>query len=110
LEILRDKKVWKIINYTSSRYEKEFEYDIPEESTSHKIIGQEFDNVVVVIDDSFYYDDKNKLSVKKEKESYYDKFGMLYQNITRARKKLNVVIVNNQEVLSRCLEVLNSKG
>lgn len=109
LKILRDKKVWKIINYTSSKYKKEFEYDIPGESSSHKIIGQEFDNVVVVIDDSFFYDDKNKLSVKKGKESYYDKFGMLYQNITRARKKLNVVIVNNQEVLSRCLEVLNSK-
>jgi len=109
LKILKDKKVWKIINNTSSRHKREFDYEIPGESNSHKIIGQEFDNVVVVIDDSFYYDDKNKLSVKKGKESYYDKFGMLYQNITRARKKLNVVIVNNQEVLSRCLEVLNSK-
>lgn len=104
---LKDKREWKIINYTSSRYEKEFEYDIPGESNSHKIIGQEFNNVVVVIDDSFFYDDKNKLSVKKEKESYYDKFGMLYQNITRARKKLNIVVLNNKEVLERCLEVLN---
>ena len=47
------------------------------------------------------------ISVKKEKESYYDKFGMLYQNITRARKKLNIVVLNNKEVLERCLEVLN---
>ena len=107
LKILKDKKVWKIINNTSSRHKREFDYEIPGESNSHKIIGQEFDNVVVVIDDSFYYDDKNKLSVKKEKESYYDKFGMLYQNITRARKKLNIVILNNKEVLERCLEVLN---
>lgn len=104
---LKDKREWKIINYTSSRYKKDFEYDIPGESSSHKIIGQEFNNVVVVIDDSFFYDDKNKLSVKKEKESHYDKFGMLYQNITRARKKLNIVILNNKEVLERCLEVLN---
>ena len=107
LKILKDKKVWKIINNTSSRHKREFDYEIPGESNSHKIIGQEFDNVVVVIDASFYYDDKNKLSVKKEKESYYDKFGMLYQNITRARKKLNIVILNNKEVLERCLEVLN---
>lgn len=107
LKILKDKKVWKIINNTSSRHKREFDYEIPGESNSHKIIGQEFDNVVVVIDDSFYYDDKNKLSVKKEKESYYDKFGMLYQNITRARKKLNIVVLNNKEVLERCLEVLN---
>jgi len=109
LKILKDKKVWKIINNTSSRHKREFDYEIPGESNSHKIIGQEFDNVVVVIDDTFFYNSTKKLSVRNENKYFYDKFGMLYQNITRARKKLNVVIVNNQEVLSRCLEVLNSK-
>ena len=109
LENLKGKGEWKIINYTSSRYKEEFDYNISGESNSHQIIGQEFDNVVVVIDDSFYYNNENKLSVKQEKETCYYRFGMLYQNITRARKKLNIVIVNNEEVLRRCLEVLNSK-
>ncbi len=38
---------------------------------------------------------------------------MLFQNITRARKRLNVVIIGNEEVLSRCISVLrwsNKKG
>ncbi|WP_273085931.1 hypothetical protein, partial [Capnocytophaga gingivalis] len=68
-----------------------------------EIIGQEFDNVVVVIDDTFLYT-RNKLSVNEL--GYYDKLNMFYQNITRARNKINIVILNNKEVLNRCLEVL----
>ena len=102
---------WEIINFTPSAKEK-YEYDnynIIGKVNSHNVLGQEFDNVAVVIDDTFFYNSTKKLSVRNENKYFYDKLGMLYQNITRARKKLNVVIVNNQEVLSRCLEVLNSK-
>lgn len=102
---------WEIINFTPSAKEK-YEYDnynIIGKVNSHNVLGQEFDNVAVVIDDTFFYNSTKKLSVRNKNKYFYDKLGMLYQNITRARKKLNVVIVNNQEVLSRCLEVLNSK-
>jgi len=78
-------------------------YEVVVENT-HKIIGQEFDNVVVVIDDTFLYT-RNKLSVNES--GYYDKLNMFYQNITRARNKINIVILNNKEVLNRCLEVLS---
>jgi hypothetical protein len=108
---LTNPNVWKIINFTPSTQEK-YEYDdynIEGEVNSHNVLGQEFDNVAVVIDDTFSYNSTKELSVRNENKYFYDKLGMLYQNITRARKKLNVVIVNNQEVLSRCLEVLNSK-
>ncbi|ASF41800.1 hypothetical protein CBG49_01135 [Capnocytophaga endodontalis] len=102
---------WEIINFTNSRnvrYEYE-EYNVSDRVNSHGVLGQEFDNIAVVIDDTFSYNSTKELSVRNENKYFYDKLGMLYQNITRARKKLNVVIVNNQEVLSRCLEVLNSK-
>ena len=108
---LTNPNVWKIINFTPSTQEK-YEYDdynIEGEVNSHNVLGQEIDNVAVVIDDTFSYNSTKELSVRNENKYFYDKLGMLYQNITRARKKLNVVIVNNQEVLSRCLEVLNSK-
>ena len=108
---LTNPNVWKIINFTPSTQEK-YEYDdynIEGEVNSHNVLGQEFDNVAVVIDDTFSYNSTKELSVRDGNKYFYDKLGMLYQNITRARKKLNVVIVNNQEVLSRCLEVLNSK-
>lgn len=100
---------WKIINFTPSKkiyYEYE-KYSVSGKVNSHKVLGQEFDNVAVVIDDTFFYNNQKKLSVKDEDSYFYDKFGMLYQNITRARKKLNIVILNNKEVLERCLEVLN---
>ena len=102
---------WEIINFTNSRnvrHEYE-EYNVSDRLNSHEVLGQEFDNIVVVIDDTFSYNSTKELSVRNENKYFYDKLGMLYHNITRARKKLNVVIVNNQEVLSRCLEVLNSK-
>ena len=108
---LTNPNVWKIINFTPSTQEK-YEYDdynIEGEVNSHNVLGQEFDNVAVVIDDTFSYNSTKELSVRDGNKYFYDKLGMLYQNITRARKKLNVVIVNNHEVLSRCLEVLNSK-
>ena len=100
---------WKIINFTPSKkiyYEYE-KYSVSGKVNSHKVLGQEFDNVAVVIDDTFFYNNQKKLSVKDEDKYFYDKIGMLYQNITRARKKLNIVVLNNKEVLERCLEVLN---
>lgn len=100
---------WEIINFTPSK-KKYYEYEkyrVLGKVNSHNVLGQEFDNVAVVIDDTFFYNNQKKLSVKDEDRYFYDKFGMLYQNITRARKKLNIVILNNKEVLERCLEVLN---
>ena len=100
---------WEIINFTPSKkiyYEYE-KYSVSGKVNSHKVLGQEFDNVAVVIDDTFFYNNQKKLSVKDEDKYFYDKIGMLYQNITRARKKLNIVVLNNKEVLERCLEVLN---
>ena len=95
---------WKIINYTPDNNKlKHSKYHIDGEENTHEIIGQEFDNVVVVIDDTFLYT-RNKLSVNEL--GYYDKLNMFYQNITRARNKINIVILNNKEVLNRCLEVL----
>ncbi len=58
----------------------------------------------LVIDDAFKYNDEGKLQYTKK--SYYHPIKMLFQNLTRARKKLNIVIVNNEEVLNRCLSIL----
>ena len=98
---------WKIINYTPSTYQKlpyeahkvENEYD-----NAHTVIGQEFDNVVAVIDEYFYYDG-DRLSTGNYMP-YYLPTKMLFQIVSRTRIKLNIVIINNQEILSRCLGIL----
>ncbi len=98
---------WEIIRYTPSQYKVEVhkKYTLTTSKTSHQIIGQEFDNVVIVIDKCFFYNEAGKLQYRCR--SYYHPVKMLFQNLTRARKKLNIVIVDNSEVLDRCLTILN---
>lgn len=100
---------WKIINYTPST-KFNYPYDnvkIHFEDTTHEVIGQEFDNVVAVIDSHFYYDG-DVLSTKNFKhQPYYHPTKMLFQIVTRTRKKLNLIIIDNDEIMERCLNILN---
>lgn len=72
--------------------------------TSHKVIGQEFDKVVVTIDKHFSYNENGQLVYRGS--SYYHPVKMLFQNITRTRKKLNIVITGNSEIMDRCVNIL----
>ena len=104
-EILDGSK-WEILRFTPSRFDNEYHKQYSEESkkTSHQIIGQEFDGVVVTIDRYFSYNSEGKLIYQAK--AFYDPPKMLFQNITRCRKKLNLVIIDNQELLNRCLAIL----
>lgn len=98
-------KGWKIPKYTPGTistfcYEG---YGTAEEESAHEVIGQEFDKVVAIIDNSFRYDGDGKLIANN---SYYSQRQMLYQILTRTRQKLYVIILNNEPMLKRCLEIL----
>ncbi len=99
-------KGWKVINYTPDRL-RQFPYEkssVPfEEDNAHSVIGQEFDKVVAVVDQHFIYHE-NKLIVQYH--AYYDPAKMLYQIMTRVRRKLHVIVINNAEILNRCLDML----
>lgn len=104
---LLKRKGWKIINYTPTMYGNnpyDRYHDIQAES-AHNVIGQEFDNVVAVIDQYFYYNQEGILSIR-DWEPYYDPVKMLFQIVTRTRKKLTLIIIKNEEVLSECLKIL----
>lgn len=72
---------------------------------AHEVIGQEFDNVSVIIGNSFYYDDDGKLQSTSIKGNPYNFLGMLYQAVTRARRKLEIVIVNNPSVYKELVAI-----
>ena len=101
---------WKIINYTPSSYATlpYEQHNLGDESdNAHTVIGQEFNNVVGVIDRHFYYK-SGYLSTRNYKNNpYYHPTKMLFQIVSRTRLKLGIVIIKNQEVLDRCLEILN---
>lgn len=101
-----DKAGWEVIRFTPSQYSKEHHAQYSEQSkkTSHQVIGQEFDGVAVTIDRYFSYDANGELCYNGG--AYYHAAKMLFQNITRARKRLNLIIIDNEEILSRCVSIL----
>ena len=101
-----DERKWEILRFTPSRYNNEHhaKYSGASNRTSHEVIGQEFDGVCVTIDRFFSYANNGDLTYTAN--TYYDPSKMLFQNITRARKKLNLVTIDNEELLDRCLTIL----
>ncbi|WP_085899836.1 DNA/RNA helicase domain-containing protein [Kiloniella majae] len=97
---------WEVLRLTPSRYNTEHHESYAQVSSqnSHRVIGQEFDNVAVVIDEYFSYASSGRLIYNSR--TYYDTVKMLFQNVTRTRKKLKLIIIGNLQVLSRCLSVL----
>lgn len=101
-------KGWIFINYTPSTiYSEDFEclrdlqYGIP-----HTVIGQEFDKIIVVLDNKFYYHD----NLLKSSGWKSDKNGerMLYQSLTRAKMELCLIVIDNDEVFNHCINILNN--
>ena len=101
-----DENEWEVLRFTPSQYNKEHHGKYSEESnrTSHEVIGQEFDGVAVTIDEFFSYADNGDLIYRGS--AYYAPTKMLFQNITRSRKKLNLIIIGNEELLNRCFAIL----
>lgn len=103
---------WKIINYTPSKVST-LPYELHnldnEPDNAHTVIGQEFNNVVAVIDEHFYYKSGALSTRNYKKNPYYHPTKMLFQIVSRTRIKLGVVIINNEEILNRCLEILNQR-
>lgn len=68
--------------------------------------GWKVPNYTPGIDEYFKY---NSLGELIAGNSYYSQKQMLYQIITRTRKKLYIVIVDNEIMLDRCIDILNKQ-
>ncbi|MFZ3401981.1 DNA/RNA helicase domain-containing protein [Aeromonas salmonicida] len=97
---------WEVLKLTPSIYNKEYHesYSDIYSKTSHSVIGQEFDKVAIVIDEFFSYDSNGMLNYNLR--TFYDSTKMLFQNITRTRKSLKIIIIKNKQILNRCLSIL----
>ncbi len=100
---------WVYVSYTpqmfgSPIYEK---YNTISKSlqNAHDVIGQEFDDVVVIVGEKFLYKETGELT--HQINGPYMPHKMLFQAMTRVRKKLKIIIVNNPEILERCIEILS---
>lgn len=100
---------WVYISYTNQLWGNPIyeTYNINYESlrNAHDVIGQEFDKVVVIVGEKFLYKEAGELT--HQRNGPYMPHKMLFQAMTRVRKKLNIIIVNNPEILERCMEILS---
>ncbi|WP_337231440.1 DNA/RNA helicase domain-containing protein [Staphylococcus aureus] len=75
----------------------------------HKVIGREFEKVVVIIDQHFFYDNEGKLnSDYMEYYPYLEPEG-IYQALTRVKKQLHIVIINNPNVYIEIQKIMTRK-
>lgn len=100
---------WTCLEYTKSSYNS-CGYDSYQNgnnnANSHAVIGQEFEKVAVVIDSSFYYNESQLESNGNTGGTGYSQAQMFYQNITRVRSELKLIILNNQEVFKKVIGIL----
>lgn len=100
-----DNQGWKITCFTPSLYNSEYidEFINKKYLNSHQLIGQEFDRVAVCIGKNFRYENGRLQSAP----TYYNSTKMLFENLTRSKEQICLVIVENPDVLRNCLEILN---
>lgn len=109
---ISSRKKYDYIAYTPSMYYQNKFTDVlvnnpNSKGTAHKVIGQEFENVIVVIDWHFYYDNK-KLRAHNIQNNPYDTLNMFFQQITRAINKIEIVVVNNKDVFNNLIGIFDT--
>lgn len=86
--------------------EKKRIFGLEKVEDSHDVIGLEFDSVVVVLDQRFSYDERGILVGEQDPGVDYLYVQMLYQNVSRAKEKLCVIVQENEEVFRELVRVL----
>ena len=99
-------KGYKYISFTGSMYNFRLSYQESETNT-HNVIGQEYDGVCMLLDSNWEFDGK-KLISKIHPNPNYIFLNLLYQGLTRVRKKL-VLVVCQKSVLEGLLFLLQNE-
>lgn len=80
-------------------------YNFSNIGSSHQVVGQEFENVITILDHHFYYDENNVLKARKITHNPYSPLKMFFQQITRAITKLEIVVIENIELYNKIMSI-----
>lgn len=94
------------INYSKSNYCPSPYSQFEEDYDTHHVIGQEFDNILMLLDKSFYYDENGVLKGIPHPNPDYLYPNLFYQGITRVREKIALVVVEESELFEKISSVL----
>lgn len=95
IDLYEKKFGYVFISYTQSVYKPGSIDAYPNKHDTHHVIGQEYDKVMIVVDDNFRYDDEGRIQGRIHPNPDYLFFKLLYQGVSRSREKLCVLVVNN---------------
>ncbi|MBQ7536002.1 MAG: DUF2075 domain-containing protein [Stomatobaculum sp.] len=74
------------------------------------LIGQEFDKVVVTLDSGFFYDSAGLLSSVPVKDSSWLPDRVLFQNVSRCREDLCLIVTQNDRIFKKICGILLPPG
>lgn len=79
--------------------------------TAHSVIGEEYDNVLVPLDNYFYYDEDSKLVSRYADQFYYpyNEDSCIFEALTRTKDRLVLVIINNPALFIKVQKILTWK-
>lgn len=100
-------RTYVFINYSKSNYNYSPYAKYEEDFDTHHVIGQEFDNVLMLMDDSFYYDENGVLQGVPHPNPDYLYPNLFYQGITRVREKIALVIVNSPRLFEKISSIFD---
>lgn len=98
------------INFTKSSYNSGTFDEYSGDYNTHHVIGQEFDNVLMLMDNTFGYNDEGRLLGRVHPNPNYLYRKLLFQGLTRVREKLTLIIINNRPLFENILSILNNES
>ncbi|MGN1165715.1 MAG: DNA/RNA helicase domain-containing protein [Lachnospiraceae bacterium] len=105
IDFYRNEKSYVFINYTQSMYKRNTIDMYEDDINTHHVIGQEFDNVLIMLDHNFRYNQEGRLQGKIHPNPDYLFYKLFYQGVSRAREKLCILVVENEELFSHILSI-----
>ena len=95
------------INYSKPYYKPSPFAEFSEDFDTYKVIGQEYDKVVMLLDSSFYYDDDGKLQGITHSSTGYLYPNLFYQGVTRVRERLALIVVNAPDLFAKVVSIVS---
>ena len=95
------------INFSKSNYNySNYSQFLAEDFDTHHVIGQEFDNVVVVLGREFSYMETRELKALPHPTPDYLYVQLLYQALTRARFKIAIIVCDNYDLYHNLMTII----
>lgn len=107
IEYYCGEKDYTFISYTTSKFKSNPIDYLSGYDNTHRVIGQEFDNVIFSMDENFRYSEDGRLQGRIHPNPDYIFYRLWYQGVSRARERLCILVIKNKKLFATLLSVKN---